>query len=35
MTKWTNDPLDKFGRAEEVQIASLRPDGKLRKPVTV
>ena len=35
MTKWTSDLLDKFGRAEEVQIASLRPDGKLRKPVTV
>jgi hypothetical protein len=35
MTKWTSDQLDKFGRAEEVQIASLRPDGKLGNPVTV
>jgi hypothetical protein len=35
MTRWTNDQLDKVGRAEEVQIASVGPDGKLRKPVTV
>jgi len=35
MTKWTRDLLDKFGKAEEVQIASVRPDGKLGKPVTV
>jgi hypothetical protein len=35
MTKWTSDQLDKFGKAEEVQIASVRPDGTLRKPVTV
>ena len=27
--------LDKIGRAEEVQIASVRSDGTLRKPVTV
>ena len=35
MTKWTSDKLDKFGTAEEVQIASVRPNGKLGKPVTV
>jgi hypothetical protein len=35
MMQWTSDQLDKLGRAEEVQIASARPDGKLRKPVTV
>jgi hypothetical protein len=35
MTRWTNDQLDKVGRAEEVQIASVGPDGKLRKPVNV
>ncbi len=35
MTQWTSDQLDKFGRAEEVQIASVGRDGKLRKPVTV
>jgi hypothetical protein len=35
MTHWTSDQLDKIGRAEEVQIASVRRDGTLRKPVTV
>jgi len=35
MTKWTSDQLDKVGRAEEVQIASIRRDGTLGKPVTV
>ncbi len=33
--KWTSDQLDKFGRTGEVQIASVRRDGTLRKPVTV
>ena len=35
MTQWTSDQLDKIERAEEVQIASKRRDGTLRKPVTV
>jgi hypothetical protein len=35
MTTWTNDELDKIGTAEELQIASLRSDGTLRKPVTI
>jgi hypothetical protein len=35
MTQWTTDQLDKVGMAEEVQIASVRPDGTLRKPVTI
>ncbi len=35
MTQWTNDQLDKIGRAEEVQVASARRDGTLGKPVTV
>jgi hypothetical protein len=35
MTEWTNDELDRIGRAEELKIASLRRDGTLRKPVTV
>lgn len=35
MTEWTSDELDKFGTAEELQIASLRGDGTLRKPVTI
>ena len=32
MTAWTSDELNKIGRAEELQIASLRRDGRLRKP---
>ena len=35
MTAWTNDELTKIGFAEELQIASLRSDGTLRKPVTI
>jgi len=35
MTHWTSDQLDKFGKAEEVQIASARPDGTLGRPVTI
>ena len=35
MTQWTSDQLEKVGRAEEVQIASVGRDGTLRKPVTV
>jgi hypothetical protein len=35
MTQWTSDQLDKIGKAEEVQIASVGRDSKLRKPVTV
>jgi hypothetical protein len=35
MAQWKGDQLDKVGKAEEVQIASIRRDGTLRKPVTV
>ena len=35
MTEWTGDELTKIGNAEELQIASLRHDGTLRKPVTI
>jgi hypothetical protein len=35
MTEWTGDQLDKVGRSEELQIASVGPDGKLGKPVTI
>ena len=31
MNTWTSDELDKVGNAEELQIASLRGDGMLRK----
>ena len=35
MTTWTSDELNKIGRAEELQIATLRADGTLRNPVTI
>src|SRR5947209_14225779 len=35
MTTWTSDELDKIAVAEELEIASLRRDGTLRKPVTI
>ena len=35
MTTWTNDELTKIGTAEELEIASLRRDGTLRKPRTI
>jgi len=35
MTPWTSDQLDNVERAEELQIASIRRDGTLRKPVTI
>jgi hypothetical protein len=35
MTSWTSDELSKIGGAEELQIAAIRSDGTLRKPVTI
>lgn len=35
MNKWTSDELNKIGKAEELEIQSLRGDGTLRKPVTI
>jgi len=35
MTDWTSDELNKIGTAEELQIASLRQDGTLRKQVII
>ncbi len=32
---WTGDELNRIGNAEELQIASLRKDGTLRKHVTI
>lgn len=32
---WTGDELSRIGQAEELQIASRRGDGSLRKPVTI
>ena len=35
MTAWTSEELIKIGKAEELEIAALRRDGTLRKPVTI
>ncbi len=35
MTAWTSNEITKIGTAEELQIASLRRDGTLHKPVTI
>jgi hypothetical protein len=35
MTAWTSDELSKIGAADELQIASVGPDGTLRQPVTI
>lgn len=35
MTTWTSDELTRIGTAEELEIASRRSDGTLRKPVTI
>ncbi|MCC6177216.1 MAG: DUF2255 family protein [Chloroflexi bacterium] len=35
MAEWTSDALTTIGGAEEVRVASLQPDGSLRKPVII
>ena len=35
MTMWTSEELDRIGKAGELEIAALRPDGTLRNPVTI
>jgi hypothetical protein len=35
MSAWTSDELEKIAAADELQLASARPDGNLRKPVTI
>jgi hypothetical protein len=35
MSAWTSDDLEKIAAADELQLASSRPDGNLRKPVTI
>jgi hypothetical protein len=35
MTAWTNDELSRVGAAEELDLASRRSDGTLRRPVTM
>jgi hypothetical protein len=35
MTSWSQADLDRIGQAEELQVASIRPDGTLRPYVTI
>lgn len=35
MTAWTSDELAEIEAAEELDLASVRPDGTLHKPVTM
>ena len=35
MTTWTNEELSRVGEAEELQLASARPDGTFRPYVTM
>ncbi len=35
MPAWTSDELKKIGKADELDIQSMRADGTLRKPVTI
>src|SRR5438034_4965943 len=35
MSAWTSDELEKIAAADELQLASARPDGTLRNPVTI
>jgi hypothetical protein len=35
MTRWTDDELARIGSADELQLASRRPDGRLRPFVTI
>jgi len=35
MMAWTNEEINRIGAAEELQIAGLKADGSLCKPVTV
>jgi hypothetical protein len=35
MTAWTGDELTRIGTADELEIAPLRADSTLRKPVTI
>jgi hypothetical protein len=35
MTGWTRNDLERIGAAEELQLATFKKDGTLRKPVTI
>jgi hypothetical protein len=35
MNEWTRDELSRIGTADELEVAPLRPDGSLGRPVTI
>ena len=35
MTSWTRNNLERIGAADELQLASFKEDGTLRKPATI
>src|SRR6266568_5116242 len=35
MTSWTRNDLERIGAADELQLASFKEDGTLRKPVII
>jgi hypothetical protein len=35
MTSWTQKDLERIGAADELQLASVKQDGTLRKPITI
>jgi hypothetical protein len=35
MATWSSDELEKIAAAKELELASARPEGTLRKPVTI
>ncbi len=35
MTGWTRNDLERIGAADELQLASFKEDGTLRKPVPI
>jgi len=35
MSDWTSEELEKIAAADELQLASVRRDGTLRRPVTI
>lgn len=35
MTVWTADQLDRVGAADELELCARRPDGALKRPVTI
>jgi hypothetical protein len=35
VTAWTSDDLDRVGAADELELSARRPDGTLKRPVTI